>query len=288
MRTSTSARRLLGIAAVTALVSALSASAALSAHADEDEARSFADCPLLVEGDEGECVERLQRDLNLLPTGYDLPETGYFGARTRIAVLDFQGRNDLDADGNVGGETADALIDQLSVQSPRTGGVQAGSEAPPGRESTGHRCTERSDPTTDDYLSGRQCPPAGFPYAPEIVDTRNGQRALDPFDDGCSGPLVTEDQLYFDFNQACETHDYAYDLVRWGGTLLDEHAADAYFERDLRAACANRSALFKPACHASASGYAYFVQAGTPRAKDGIVVDGRRVDVEATSPFRNG
>ena len=52
------------------------------------------------------------------PEGYDLTPDGKFGRLTRIAVLDFQGRNHLPADGNVGPVTANALLDQTSVGTP--------------------------------------------------------------------------------------------------------------------------------------------------------------------------
>jgi len=81
--------------------------------------RSYPDCPLLIEGMRGSYVERLQRDLNSVNSTYNLPKTGFFGALTRSAVLDFQGRNNLPADGNVGGDTADALTKQ-AVQPPQS------------------------------------------------------------------------------------------------------------------------------------------------------------------------
>lgn len=85
---------------------------------------SFPGCPLLVEAaSTGPCVERLQRSLNEVNADYDLPVTGFFGRSTRVAVLDFQGRNGLGADGNVGSDTARALARQAgehgSVASPR-------------------------------------------------------------------------------------------------------------------------------------------------------------------------
>lgn len=275
-------RRGLGYAVTVAVATAAAATLATAApaHADTLQDRSYPGCPLLIEGATGACVERLQRDLNLVESAYDLPETGHFGELTRIAILDFQGRNRLDADGNVGAETAGALTERLSVSSPRPGAVVPD----PARSA----CADIPDPTTDDYLSGRQCPPRGFPYTPDVVETRHGPRALDPDTDGCSGPLITEDQLHFDFNRACATHDYGYDLVRWGGTPLDEHDVDGYFSTDLHAACSDRSILLKPDCRNTARAYAYFVQLGTPRAKDGITVAGESVDVESISPFRGG
>ncbi len=101
---------------------------------DPNDRRSYPGCPLLLEGDQSTCVERLQHDLNLANSSYDLPKTGFFGVLTRTAVLDFQGRHGLPADGNVGGETADLLADQAAsndnVPSPGPG-TSGASPAPP-------------------------------------------------------------------------------------------------------------------------------------------------------------
>ena len=78
--------------------------------------RSFPGCPLLLEDrSTGDCVIRLQNDLNAVNEGYHLDPDGTFGADTRIAVLDFQGRNPPGADGNVGAVTADQLSRQAAV-----------------------------------------------------------------------------------------------------------------------------------------------------------------------------
>jgi peptidoglycan hydrolase-like protein with peptidoglycan-binding domain len=77
---------------------------------------SFPGCPLLLENrSTGPCVTRLQNDLNAVNEGYHLDPDGVFGADTRIAVLDFQGRNHLGADGNVGTVTADELSRQAAI-----------------------------------------------------------------------------------------------------------------------------------------------------------------------------
>jgi peptidoglycan hydrolase-like protein with peptidoglycan-binding domain len=92
----------------------------------QEEPRSFPGCPVLVEGSTGPCVEKLQRELNAVLPAYGLDVDSEFGAGTRIAVLDFQGRHLLGADGQVGAQTADALqaeYDALPppVDSPRPG-----------------------------------------------------------------------------------------------------------------------------------------------------------------------
>jgi peptidoglycan hydrolase-like protein with peptidoglycan-binding domain len=80
------------------------------------ESRSFPGCPLLLENrSSGPCVTQLQNDLNDVNDGYHLTPDGEFGADTRIAVLDFQGRNHLGADGNVGAVTADELSRQAAI-----------------------------------------------------------------------------------------------------------------------------------------------------------------------------
>jgi len=64
----------------------------------------------------------LQQSLNQLDFGYDLTVDGSFGPSTRIAVLDFQGRNNLPADGNAGEQTLSELSWQTeSVSSPTPG-----------------------------------------------------------------------------------------------------------------------------------------------------------------------
>jgi peptidoglycan hydrolase-like protein with peptidoglycan-binding domain len=94
------------------------APAGAAAAAPENEYRSFPGCPLLVERFSGDCVERLQHQLNGVLAAYNLDEDGVFGEGTRIAVLDFQGRNHLPADGNVGGITADELQRQYDATQP--------------------------------------------------------------------------------------------------------------------------------------------------------------------------
>lgn len=84
------------------------------ARADGTDSRSFPGCPLLVEHNSGDCVQKLQHYLNAVNSAYSLQEDGKFGPATRIAVLDFQGRNHLGADGNVGGITADTLMGQFN------------------------------------------------------------------------------------------------------------------------------------------------------------------------------
>lgn len=204
---------------------------------------SFVGCPLLLEGQESDCVFILQHYLNAVDDSYDpgesydVPEDGYFGPATRIAVLDFQGRNDLPADGNVGPETAERLVELV----PGTG--------PPGpapsvwgdltSDVLAEQCPE-DFAALDDYLSGRVDPPRCFPYQPDLVQMARGQRAVDPFRDGCSGP-TDDENLLWDRQLVCGTHDYGYDLLRYGVDTFKEPDVDHYFLQDMLAECAERS-----------------------------------------------
>jgi Putative peptidoglycan binding domain len=94
----------------------------------ESQPGSFPGCPMLSENHSaGPCVVQLQDDLNVVNRvvnpGYHLQPDGKFGRDTRIAVLDFQGRNHLGADGLVGPITAGLLRQQAqeegSVATPR-------------------------------------------------------------------------------------------------------------------------------------------------------------------------
>ncbi|NMO90062.1 peptidoglycan-binding protein [Actinomycetospora sp. TBRC 11914] len=101
---------------------------------------SFAGCPQLNEGDRGPCVEKLQTELNAVHP-YHLEVDGIFGKNTRIALLDFQGRNHrtqpyLGADGRFGPATAKELqsqYDQVTNKSepPTPGGTGDPRSEPP-------------------------------------------------------------------------------------------------------------------------------------------------------------
>jgi hypothetical protein len=201
---------------------------------------SFSGCPVLREGVENDdlCVTTLQEYLQQENPAHNLPATGFFGAQTRIAVLDFQGRNGLGADGIVGRETARLLVEKVpfdigvppvepNVWGDLTSKVLA------------EQCPE-SFASLDDYLSGRVEEPRCFPYSPEIVQTAWGQRAIDPYRDGCSGPTDDHNKLW-DRRIVCGTHDYAYDLLRYGVDTFREPNADHYFLRDMLSECEQRS-----------------------------------------------
>ena len=126
MRTSVSEARgmrraLRGMVVGSTIMASMFASLGLAQAASPTDSRSYQGCPLLIEAEATNpqnCVQRLQNDLNRDNPGYNLDPDGKFGRLTRIAVLDFQGRHHLPADGNVGGITADALAGPTPGTSP--------------------------------------------------------------------------------------------------------------------------------------------------------------------------
>jgi hypothetical protein len=116
-------------------------------------------------------------------------------------------------------------------------------------------CRVMANATAEDYLTGVACPPVGFRdllgYDPVLVSTSWGWRYTRPAqaDGRCSGPLgAVEGVMRFD--TACRTHDYGYDLVRFG--LGDRHEADELLFRDMMTACAARDAVTGGGCRAFA------------------------------------
>lgn len=115
------------------------------------------------------------------------------------------------------------------------------------------RPTERVG--TAAYLAGDACPPADFAatmgYEPVLVRTPYGWRYEKPAWAGgaCSGPLSNRG-LFWDFGHACRTHDYGYDLVRFG--VGDRDQADALLYLDMMASCRGQSVTGIPGCRAIA------------------------------------
>lgn len=114
-------------------------------------------------------------------------------------------------------------------------------------------CTVSGSPKMADYLTGRACPPEGFPYQPQIVEVAGGLRMTDPKGTCSSGslPATTGD---YDFSAACRTHDYGYDLLRYldlsGGP---RRAVDLFFLKDMQLDCADRVEEAKEHCLTAAS-----------------------------------
>lgn len=116
-------------------------------------------------------------------------------------------------------------------------------------------CRQLVDASTWDYLTGVACPPVGFSdelgYEPVLVRMPWGWRFTKPAwaDGRCSGPLRGVSRS-LNVEPACRTHDYGYDLVRFGmGSRPD---ADSLLYRDMMSACAEQSSMTRGGCRAVA------------------------------------
>ncbi len=114
-------------------------------------------------------------------------------------------------------------------------------------------CTVRDNAKMADYLTGRACPPEGFPYQPEMVEAPGGARMTDP-KGSCSSGSLPSTAADYDFSTACLTHDYGYDLLRYlelsGGP---RRAVDEFFLQDMQMDCADRVEEAKEHCLTAAS-----------------------------------
>jgi hypothetical protein len=112
-----------------------------------------------------------------------------------------------------------------------------------------------SEASTLDYLTGVACPPDGFAgvlgYDPILVRTPYGWRYTKPteLDGRCSGPLHALGAT-LDFEPVCRTHDYGYDLVRFGAG--NRHDADEVLYRDMLTVCSLRDSVSGGGCRAVA------------------------------------
>lgn len=119
------------------------------------------------------------------------------------------------------------------------------------------RCEADPGAPAIDYLVGRACPPAGFAeamgYEPVLVRTSHGWRYTKPAwaHGNCSGP-VEDTGPFWDFTAACQTHDYGYDLVRFG--VGDRAHADELLHKDMAISCQGRGLPGTAACGAMAEG----------------------------------
>jgi len=116
-------------------------------------------------------------------------------------------------------------------------------------------CTPHTAATAVEYLSGDACPPDGFSatlgYEPALVLTSYGWRYTKPgWAGGFCSPPLTDHGPFWDFETACRTHDYGYDLVRFG--VGDRAAADRLLYRDMTSACRTVNLLEEIACRAMA------------------------------------
>ena len=112
-------------------------------------------------------------------------------------------------------------------------------------------CREASKGTTVDFLTGLVCPPGGFResfgYEPVLVKTPAGWRYTRPAhaDGRCNGPLGALGGTGA-FVTACQSHDYGYDLVRFGIGVRSE--ADELLYRDMMTICVERGPWAGSAC----------------------------------------
>jgi peptidoglycan hydrolase-like protein with peptidoglycan-binding domain len=235
----------------------------------------------MLEGQTSTCISLLQLSLNKAGS-YNLSTDGSFGAATRTAVLDFQGRNGLPADGNAGSEVAAALIGQVGDhnvvdlgRSNPSAGVGVGASASAEISSIpAENCQSEEFASLGDYISGKVKAPACFPYQPKIKDTAAGPRALDPFNDGCSGPTPLDKVPFvYDFRDACATHDYAYDLLRYGVNTFREPDADNQLWRDWLSDCKGRSVAAAAECADIANKWRAGVRFGNVEPGDHITSD---------------
>ena len=121
----------------------------------------------------------------------------------------------------------------------------------PGEAPSSQHCEVRESASTAEYLTGLVCPPPGFAaaagYEPELVVTPSGWRFVRPPSVGaeCSGPL-DDTGPFWDFAAACGTHDYGYDLVRFGeGRRRD---VDVLLYEDMLWSCDGRGIGASEAC----------------------------------------
>ena len=117
------------------------------------------------------------------------------------------------------------------------------------------RCATDVAATTTEYLVGVACPPPGFArelgYEPVLIRSAEGWRFTRPSwaEGRCNGPIRNQG-LFWDFGVACQTHDYGYDLVRFG--IGDRAEADALLYRDMLRSCQRQWLVGSEACQAVA------------------------------------
>lgn len=138
------------------------------------------------------------------------------------------------------------------VRAPAPGGAGALPVSPDLRPAQ-PSCTMIDRPRMVDYLTGRACPPDGFPYQPQVVEVPGGIRMTDP-EGSCSSGSLPSSTADYDFSTACLTHDYGYDLLRYlelGGGR--RRAVDQVFLQDMQLDCAGRVEEAKEHCLTAAN-----------------------------------
>jgi hypothetical protein len=116
-------------------------------------------------------------------------------------------------------------------------------------------CRPDMHATTDQYLIGIACPPDGFAevfgYEPVLVKTINGWRFTRPAWTGskCDGPAGNTGP-FWNFTVACQTHDYGFDLLRFG--LGGRADIDELLYADMMANCDRRGLIDGTGCRSIA------------------------------------
>src|ERR1700744_2691359 len=119
----------------------LAASSATEPFADLDS------CPALTMGYHGGCVDQLQTELNDADHA-TLGVDGTFGAATKQAVITFQQQNGVSpADGIVGPQTKQALVNAGSVPTPTPGAPLSPFEI----------CQQKDPGSVSDGHGGKEC-----------------------------------------------------------------------------------------------------------------------------------
>lgn len=116
-------------------------------------------------------------------------------------------------------------------------------------------CTPHGAASAMEYLTGDACPPESFAdtmgYEPVLVHTPYGWRYAKPgWAGGFCSPPLTDHGPFWDFETACRTHDYGYDLVRFGAG--DRATSDRLLYRDMMSTCRTANVLEEAACTAMA------------------------------------
>lgn len=114
--------------------------------------------------------------------------------------------------------------------------------------------------TTYDFLSQLACVPAGFLGWTGFIWTPAGTRVVE-VEGGCSyiESLHLDATVFWDFRNACLTHDYAYELIRRGilpQTREATLAVDRFFYDDLLVSCRSQTVGLQQTCE-NAAFYVY-------------------------------
>lgn len=176
--------------------------------------------------------------------GHRLAQEGMHGEVAPPPPPDVAPRNSLTAGGGLARDML-TTVERGGPVDPTTKGFREARELLLGPNGTGPRmlpttwgyapCEDLPNGSVEDYLTGRACPPPGFPYNPIVKMTHAGPRALDPQNDGCSA--VPEKGDVFDFTDACLMHDYGYDLLRHGVKSFHRYEVDKEMDDAMFAYC---------------------------------------------------